>query len=49
MEELKQEEQNAGKLYEKGFKRMRFVSFFMVVNLIFTVALVAVTLVAPQI
>ncbi|MED3932890.1 hypothetical protein, partial [Priestia megaterium] len=47
--ELKQEEQKAGKLYEKGFKWMRFVSFFMVVNLIFTVALVAVALVAPQI
>ncbi|NEW04300.1 hypothetical protein GYH73_028955 [Bacillus megaterium] len=49
MEELKQEDQGAGKLYEKGFKWMRFVSFFMVVNLIFTVALVAVALVGPQI
>lgn len=49
MEELKQEDQDAGKLYEKGFKWMRFVSFFMMVNLIFTVALVAVTLIAPQI
>ena len=49
MEELKQEEKNAGELYEKGFKWMRFVSFFMVVNLIFTVALVAVALVAPKI
>ncbi len=27
MEELKQEDQDAGKLYEKGFKWMRFVSF----------------------
>ena len=49
MEELKQEDQDAGKLYVKGFKWMRFVSFFMIVNLIFTVALVAVALVAPQI
>ncbi|MGW9103239.1 hypothetical protein ACWGPZ_30800 [Priestia megaterium] len=49
MEELKQGDQDSGKLYEKGFKWMRFVSFFMVVNLIFTVALVAVALVAPQI
>ncbi|GAB1810173.1 MULTISPECIES: hypothetical protein [Priestia] len=49
MEELKKENHDAGKLYEKGFKWMRFVSFFMVVNLIFTVALVAVVLVAPQI
>ena len=49
MEELKQEDQDAGKLYGKGFKWMRFVSFFMIVNLIFTVALVAVALVAPQI
>jgi len=49
MEELKKENHDEGKLYEKGFKWMRFVSFFMVVNLIFTVALVAVVLVAPQI
>ncbi|MDQ0808128.1 hypothetical protein [Priestia megaterium] len=49
MEELKKENHDAGKLYEKGFKWMRFVSIFMVVNLIFTVALVAVVLVAPQI
>ncbi|MBQ4869442.1 hypothetical protein IHQ11_23520 [Priestia megaterium] len=49
MEEFKKENHDAGKLYEKGFKWMRFVSFFMVVNLIFTVALVAVVLVAPQI
>lgn len=49
MEELRQEDQDAGKLYDKGFKWMRFISFFMVVNLIFTVAVVAVTLVAPQI
>ncbi|MGZ0880105.1 hypothetical protein ACWZQY_029630 [Priestia megaterium] len=49
MEELKQEDQDAGKLYEKGFKWMRFVSFFMMVNLIFTVALVVVTLIAPKI
>jgi hypothetical protein len=49
MEELKKENHDAGKMYEKGFKWMRFVSFFMVVNLIFTVALVAVVLVAPQI
>ena len=48
MEELKQEEKNAGELYEKGFKWMRFISFFMVVDLIFTVALVAVTLIDPQ-
>jgi|APAga8741244001_1050109.scaffolds.fasta_scaffold27359_2 hypothetical protein len=49
MEELKQEDRDAGKLYEKGYKWMRFISFFMIVNLIFTVALVAVTLIAPQI
>ena len=49
MEEVKQEDQDAAKLYEKGLKWMHFVSFFMVVNLIFTVALVAVALIAPQI
>ncbi|MEH7320560.1 hypothetical protein V7113_27150 [Priestia megaterium] len=49
MEEVKQEDQDAAKLYEKGLKWMHFVSFFMVVNLIFTVALVAVVLIAPQI
>jgi len=49
MKELKQEDQDVGKLYEKGFKWMRLVNFFMIVNLIFTVALVAVALVAPQI
>jgi len=38
MEEIKQEDQSADKLYAKGFKWMRFVSFFMAVNLIFTVA-----------
>ncbi|MGW9102686.1 hypothetical protein [Priestia megaterium] len=49
MEELKQKNQYAAELYEKGFKWMRFISFFMGVNLIFTLALVAIVLIAPQI
>ncbi|MDW4512217.1 hypothetical protein R7236_28130 [Priestia megaterium] len=49
MEEIKQEDQSADKLYAKGFKWMRFVRFFMAVNLIFTVALVVVVLISPQI
>lgn len=48
MEELKRKNQGAAELDEKGFKWMRFVSFFMIVNLIFTVALVAVVLIIPQ-
>ncbi|KLV32204.1 hypothetical protein [Priestia megaterium] len=49
MEESKRKNQGAAELDEKGFKWMRFVSFFMIVNLIFTVALVAVVLIVPQI
>lgn len=48
MGELKQEDLDAAKLYEKGFKGRRFISFFMVMNLIFTMAIIGV-LIAPQI